>query len=80
MPYDDEDDHVTDQDDTPVEEAPEQDSSPLIQAFAVKHNGHSTDIVAQVHTPQGIQSKRIVLPGGLTANRLAKVLKSVATW
>ena len=64
----------------------EEDSTPLIQSLAVKTSHPKgaakpmTDIIATIHTAQGISSKRLVLPGEVTAQQLANVLLGVASW
>lgn len=62
------------------------DESPSISSMSVKthhlpgHKEAQTDIVATLHTSTGVQSKRIVVPGGVTAAKLAALLAGVTNW
>jgi hypothetical protein len=64
----------------------QEDTSPVIQKLAVetmhlKDSTHpQTVIVAQIPGPTGILSKRHIVHGGVTANKLAILLKDVAKW
>lgn len=67
-----------------VNEAPngdaEEDDSPAVHTVTVTHNGAHTDITARIATATGRQKKRLVIPGHLTAKKLAKFLANVAAW
>lgn len=60
------------------------DTSPLIHNLAMKTTlvgkQEQTDIVALVHSGTGYSSKRMVIPGGVTAAKLAALLEDVANW
>lgn len=68
------------------EEVAEDDNSPLIQKLVIgvyhpsKGADMQTDIQAVIHTEVGLQPKRIVIPGGVTAKRLGAILAGVASW
>ncbi len=63
----------------PANAEPE-DHSPTIQALCVTFSGTTSVITANIHTATGINSKRIAVPGHVTANKLAEMLKGVASW
>lgn len=61
------------------------DHSPVIHGLVVKTTHPTkdymqTDIVANIHGPTGLVSKRTVIPGGITAAKLAALLEGVADW
>lgn len=62
------------------------DHSPLVQGLVVKSEHQpgmgqiQTTIVATIHTAAGIVSKRMVIPGGVTAYKLACLIDEVASW
>lgn len=59
----------------------DENDSPLLHSLSVRShsNGHA-DIIAMIHGPTGFLSKRIVIPGGVTAKKLAGLLQSVTAW
>lgn len=75
-----------DANEAPEGDSEEDDQSPLVNGLAVKvehlkgMEQAQTIIVAMLHTGTGIESKRIVLPGEVTAHRLAQLLWDVASW
>lgn len=61
------------------------DTSPVVHSLAVKTTHLSkgyfqTELVANIHGPTGLVSKRTVIPGGITAAKLAALLEGVADW
>jgi hypothetical protein len=61
------------------------DNSPVVHSLAVKTTHPSkdylqTELVANIHGPTGLVSKRTVIPGGITAAKLAALLEGVADW
>lgn len=58
----------------------EEDTTPAVHSATVVHNGQHTDINVRVATATGYQNKRHVLPGHLTAKRLADAIRNVASW
>lgn len=71
---------------SPEGEAEEDDQSPLIHGMALKvehlpgMDTAQTTIVVTLYTGTGIDSKRMVLAGEVTAQKLAVLLCSVAYW
>lgn len=64
----------------PDDEAEVEDASPAVYSATIQHNGAHTDINIRVASPTGYQNKRLVLPGNLTANKLAEAIANVANW
>ena len=58
----------------------EEDDTPAILSVVVTTNGKHTDILARIAGATGAVNKRFVLPGHLTAKRLAEALMNVGNW
>lgn len=62
------------------------DNSATIHSLALKcsHTPQmalpQTEIIATIHTPTGLTSKRMVIPGAVTTQRLAALLDDVTAW
>lgn len=64
----------------------EEDDSTTVHGLAVKTSHLAgmatvqTEIIATIHGPTGLTSKRLVVPGAITTKRLAALLDGVASW
>lgn len=79
---------VSAEEEAPLHQAEEGDGdgSATIEAMSVKithpsgHEYSQTEIVANIAGSKGLVSKRMVVPGSITANKLSALLEGIEGW